>query len=236
MHLVKSDKEASAEERQYYQSLIGSLLYANLGTRPDISFAVGRLAQYAANPSPKHLSLAKYVLKYLKGTINYRIRYDGANGVGLYGYSDSSWGDNPDDYRSTSGYVFLLAEGAISWSSRKQKTIALSTTEAEYMALTDAGNQATWYQSFYSELGYNVEDPILLHGDNKGSVDLASNPVTGRRSKHIQLKHHKIREYVQNNVVDLVRTKTEDMVADGLTKSLAKSRHSLLSGQMGLVG
>jgi hypothetical protein len=132
-------------------------------------------------------------------------------------------GDHTDDRHSTSGYVYLLAGGAISWSSRKQKTIAQSTSEAEYMAMTDAANQAAWYRTFLSELGYAVEDPIPLHGDNKGAVDLALNPVTGRRSKHIDIKHHVLREYVENKLITLVRTPTEEMVADGFTKSLSRA-------------
>jgi hypothetical protein len=151
------------------------------------------------------------------------IVYDGANGEGLFGYSDSSMGDHADDRHSTSGYVFLLANGAISWSSRKQKTIAQSTSEAEYMAMTDAANQAVWYRGFLRELGYTVEDPIQLHGDNKGAVDLALNPVTGRRSKHIDIKHHVIRQYVEDRQITLIRMPTEEMVADGFTKSLSRS-------------
>ena len=115
------------------------------------------------------------------------IRYDGAEGEGLHGYSDSSLGDQTDDRHSTSGYVFLLRNGAISWSSRKQRTVAQNTTEAEYMAMTDAANQAVWYQSFLGELGYTCNEPIPLHGDNKGAIDLALNPVTSRRSKHIDI-------------------------------------------------
>ena len=185
---------------------------------PDISFAVARLAQYASNPLDQHLQLAKYVLAYLKGTAELRLRYDGSRGDGLHGYSDSSLGDDPDDYHSTSGYVFLLANAAISWTSCKQKTVAQSTTQAEYMALTDAANQAVWYRSFLTELGYEVSDPIPLHGDNKGAVDLALNPVTGRQSKHIPIKHHAIRKYIEEEFIELIRTSTNDMLADRLTK------------------
>ena len=222
-HLIKNTEQASDAEIKHYQSLIGSLLYVQIGTRPDISFAVSRLAQYAANPSKNHLRLAQYVLSYLVGSVDMCIVYDGANGEGLFGYSDSSMGDHADDRHSTSGYVFLLANGAISWSSRKQKTIAQSTSEAEYMAMTDAANQAVWYRGFLRELGYTVEDPIQLHGDNKGAVDLALNPVTGRRSKHIDIKHHVIRQYVEDRQITLIRTPTEEMVADGFTKSLSRS-------------
>jgi hypothetical protein len=221
-HLALYDGQATPKEIKYYQQIIGSLMYVQIATRPDIAFAVARLAQYASNPSPQHLRLAKYILAYLKGTQDLKLRYDGARGDGLHGYSDSSLGDYPEDSHSTSGYVYLLANGAISWSSRKQKTVAQSTTHAEYMALTDAGNQAAWYESLFTELGYEVADPIPLHGDNKGAIDLALNPVTGRRSKHIAIKHHAIREYVERGLVDLIRTPTGDMLADGLTKSLGR--------------
>jgi Reverse transcriptase (RNA-dependent DNA polymerase) len=177
-HLIKNTGQALPSDIKHYQSLIGSLLYVQIGTRPDISFAVSCLVQYAANPNSQHLRLAQYVLAYLVGTQDVRLCYDGANGDGLHGYSNSSVGDN-NDRHSTSVYVFLLGDAAISWSSRKQKTVAQNTTEAEYMAMTDASNQGIWYRSFLSELGYAVDSPINIHCDNKGAVDLALNPVTG---------------------------------------------------------
>ena len=116
-HLVKFEGQATALEIKNFQSLIGSLLYLQIGTRPDISFAMSHLAQYLANPSHQHLRLAHYVLSYLVGTVDKRLVYDGANGDGLHGYSDSSLADQTDDRHSTSSYVFLLANGAISWSA-----------------------------------------------------------------------------------------------------------------------
>jgi hypothetical protein len=222
-HLIKYDGQASTSDIKHYQSLIGSLMYLQIGMRPDISFAVAHLAQYAANPSPQHQRLAQYILAYLVGTVDMRLVYDGADGDGLVGYTDSSLGDQADDRHSTSGYVFILANRAISWSSRKQKTVAQNTTEAEYMAMTDVANQATWYQSFLMELGYSVDDPIPLHGDNKGAIDLALNPVTGRRSKHIAIRHHVIREYIEKGTISLICTPTAEMVADSFTKSLPRA-------------
>ena len=236
VHLVKYNGTASQSDIRHYQSLIGSLLYVQIGTRPDISFAVSRLAQYAANPSPQHLKLAQHVMGYLAGTRDMRIRYDGDRGEGLHGYTDSSLGDQTDDRHSTSGYIFLLGDGAISWSSRKQKTVAQNTTEAEYMAMADAANQAAWYRSFLEELGYTVDDPIPLHGDNKGAIDLALNPVTGRRSKHIEIRHHVVREYVEREVIKLVRTPTAEMLADGFTKPLARRSLLVHNEDMGLFG
>jgi len=116
VHLVKYDSQASVSDIKYYQGLIGSLLYVQIGTCPDISFAVSCLVQYAANPSPNHLCLAQYVLSHLVGTIDACLCYDGATGEGLYGYTDSSLADQADDCHSTSSYMFLLVNGAISWS------------------------------------------------------------------------------------------------------------------------
>jgi len=164
-----------------------------------------------------------------------RLCYDGATGDGLHGYTDSSLGDQTDDRHSTSGYVFLLANGAISWSSRKQKTVAQNTTEAEYMAMTDAANQAAWYWSFLREIGYSVDNPIPIHGDNKGAIDLALNPVTGRRSKHIDIKHHVIRKYIDKEQISLICTPTAEMVADGFTKSLARTLLLRFNSHMGLI-
>ena len=178
--------------------------------------------------------MAKYVLSYLKGTSDLKLRYDGARANGLYGYSDSSWGDDPDNRHSTSGYVFLLADAAISWCSRKQKTAAQSTTEAEYMEMAEAGNQAAWYRMFLQEIGYEVRDPIPLHGDNKGACDLALNPVTGRKSKHIPIKHHAIRGYIENGYIEIIRVPTEEMLADGLMKPLVKIKLADFVSGLGL--
>jgi hypothetical protein len=141
LHLVKYESQASTTDIKHYQSLIGSLLDVQIGTCLDISFAVSRLVQYAANPSPNHLHLVQYVLSYLVWTKDACLCYDGTNGEGLVGYTDSSLADQTNDHHSTSGYVFLLANGAISWSLRKQKTVAQNTTHAEYMAMTNAANQ-----------------------------------------------------------------------------------------------
>jgi hypothetical protein len=150
-HLKKFDGQATASDTKHYQSLIGSLLYLPTGKWHDISFAVSRLAQYVANPSPQHLRLAQHVLSYLVGTVDTCLVYDGASGDGLHGYSDSSLGNQADDRHSTSGYVFLLANRAISWSLHKQKTVAQNTTEAEYMAMTNTTNQVAWFESFLTE-------------------------------------------------------------------------------------
>ena len=111
-----------------------------------------------------------------------------------------------------------------------------SSDLAEYMAMTDASNQGVWYRSFFTELGYTIEEPILLHGDNKGTIDLAENPVMGRRSKHIDIKHHAIREFIEEGKISLIRTPTAEMVADGFTKSLPRALLQRFNSDMGLDG
>jgi len=234
VHLIKYDGQASLEDIKHYQSLIGSLLYVQIGTCPDLSFAVSRLAQYVSNPSAQHLQLAQYILSYLLKTQDMYLSYDGAEGDGLHGYTGSSLGDQTDDYHSTCGFVFLLANAAIGWASRKQRTVAQNTTEAEYMAMADTSNQGIWYRSFLSELGYDVNAPIPLHCDNKGAVDLALNPVTGCRSKHIEIRHHVVHEYSELGQISLIRTPTVEMVVDGFTKSLPRALLQCFNLDMGL--
>ena len=235
VHLVKHIREATASKIKYFQQIIGSLLYVQIGTQPDILFAVTCLVQYASNPLEEHLCLAKYVLRYLKGSVDLRLQFDEAQGDGLHGYLDFSLGDQSDDYHSTSGYVFMLASAAISWTSHKQKTVAQSTTEAEYMALTEASNQSAWYQAFLLKLGYETPDLIPLYRDNKGTVDLVLNPVTERWFKHIPIKHHAIRKYVECRVIKLICTLTADMLADGFMKLHAHLQLQDFTTGLGLV-
>ena len=119
--------------------MIGTLIYATIGTRPDIAFTATRLSQYNNNPTEEHIKYTKYVLRYLKGTKELKIKYDGASNTRLIGYSDLDWGENKDDHHSTSGHIFLIANGAISWASQWQETVALSVGEAEYVELASTG-------------------------------------------------------------------------------------------------
>ncbi len=149
--LASADEPASDQFRQHYQSLIGSLLYAMLRTCPDISSAVTWLSKYNANPSEVHMSYAKYVLCYLQGTKAYHLHYTGVSNDSLISYSDLDRAEDRDDWHSTSGFVFLMAGGAILWASRRQPTISLSSTEAEYKAASDTCRQLIWLRTFSDE-------------------------------------------------------------------------------------
>lgn len=233
--LASADEPASDQFRQRYQSLIGSLLYAMLGTRPDISFAVTRLSKFNANPSEAHMSYAKYVLRYLQGTKAYRLRYKGASNDGLISYSDSDWAEDRDDRHSTSGFVFLMAGGAISWASRRQPTISLSSTEAEYKAASDTCRQLIWLRTFGDELGDDLTRPTPMCLDNQGSIFLSVNPVVDRRTKHIEIRYHFIREQVESGSVEIFYVATADQLADSLTKNVPYSILAKFVDEIGLV-
>ena len=144
-------------------TVIGSLLYLMLGTRPDILFAVTKMAQFAANPTEDHLSHVLYICCYLVGTPNYRLKYDGTSGQGLNACTGSDWASNVNMRRSTSGFFIKLAGGLISWTTKAQKTVALPSTKAEYMALSDCSRQVVWMHALMGELGYSLK-LILIEG------------------------------------------------------------------------
>ena len=195
--------EVDTKMRSEYQQVIGSLLYIMLGTRPDIAYAVTKLAQFAANPSQEHLTKARYIIRYLAGTAKYALVYHGASNKGLIAYTDSDYAADPIKRRSTTGFLFKLATGIVCWQSRAQKTIALSATEAEYMALSDCSRQAVWLQNIFSELGLPAK-PTQICADNEGGIFIASNPVQERRTKHIDVRYHYVRDLIEQKRVELV--------------------------------
>ena len=220
VHLVAANRPMPPEKLTKYQQLIGTLLYASIGTRPDIAFAVTRSSRYNANLTDEHHRYAQYILKYLKGTIGTRTHYDGSSHVGLIGYSDSDWGENKDDRHSTSGQVFSLANGAISWRSRRQKTVALSVAEAEYMELAETAKQAARLRCFSQEIGRSPTHPTTICADNQAAIFLAMNPAQQTRIKHMDIHYHYIREQVENEKVTICHIPGEDNPADLFTKSL----------------
>ena len=224
---------STPELRSKYQTVIRSLLYLMLGTRPDISFAVTKLAQFSANPLQEHLDKALYICRYLVGTQDYRLTYDGTSKEGLIAVTDSGWASDNTTHRSQSGYFISLAGGLVTWTSRAQKTIALSSTEAEYMALSDCSRQVVWMHTLLGELGYHLR-PIPICGDNQGSIFIASNPVTEKRSKHIDIRYHYIREVISRKLAEVFFIDGEENPADLLTKNLGSVKFLKFRAMLGL--
>ncbi|PIL28349.1 hypothetical protein GSI_09500 [Ganoderma sinense ZZ0214-1] len=225
--------QATPELRSRYQKVIGSLLYLMLGTRPDLAFAVTKLAQHAANPTEDHLSKALHICRYLVGTKNYALVYNGDSQLGLIAGTDSDWASDPYTRRSQPGFMLKLANCAFSWVSRAQKTIALSSTEAEYMAMSDCSRQVVWVHNLLAELGYHI-GRVPLSGDNQGSIHIGQNPVTESRSKHIDIRYHYIREVYDRGITDIFYVEGTNNPADIFTKNLGTVKFHHFRPYLGL--
>ena len=225
-NLTKEQCPADGSEEQErmktvpYRSMIGSLLYLSICSRPDISLAVSKLARFVSNPGSEHYTAVKRVMRYLRGTITYGLYYVKGDGI-LRGFSDASWGDADNDRKSTTGFLFKHGSNLISWATYGQTSTARSTVEAEYMALSDAAQEATWLRRLCNELGgQQQEQATLIYEDNQGCMAMAANPVGHRRMKHIDIRYHYLREVVQKGQVKLKYCPTAKMTADILTKAL----------------
>jgi hypothetical protein len=219
----KTPEEIKKSEKFEYREIIGSCMYLMVSTRPDISFAVSKLAQFLNCHGPSHHTAAIQLLRYLKGTSKMGITYGlDKTPLKLTGYSDADWASNIDSRRSTTGYVFFLSGGAISWKSKNQPTVALSSTEAEYMALTSSAQEAMALQNILSDFNIDISAPVLIYEDNQGAIAMSINPVLHQTSKHIHIKHHFIREKVNDGNIVVNYISTEKMLADMFTKALSK--------------
>jgi hypothetical protein len=228
--LSKSQEARSPLEKESmasipYRQAIGSIMYAMVGTRPDLSVAVGKLSQFMQNPGQEHWNAVKKVLRYLQHSKEAVLQYKSCQDGGtLFGYCDSDWGGDVDSRKSTSGYAFMLAGGCISWCSKKQATVALSSTEAEYIAATQAAKEAIWLRTFLRELHIEQKVATLIFSDSQGSNALIRNPVYHARTKHIDIQYHFVREHVQAGILSFHFCTTKDQVADILTKPLARGK------------
>lgn len=220
-----------------YRSIVGSLLYFSITTRPDISFSVGVLSRHMAAPTVEHLKLAKNVLRYLSETSDLGLEYQSVNGDATFtGYSDADYAGDRDTRRSTTGYVFTYNGTAISWNSKRQSSTAMSTMEAEYYAASLASKEAIWLQVLLSELTQtNKFNSPVLHIDNQSAIRLIEEPVVSQRSKHIDVAYHFIREKVAENRLKIKYLQTDRMVADSLTKAVPVDKFTWCRGHMNLV-
>jgi hypothetical protein len=215
--------QAASDLLAKYQSAVGSLMYAMLGTRPDIAFAVSLVSRFGSNPLPEHWKIVESLLRYLRSTVNLQLVFEGPLKP-LVGYTDADYAGDPNTRRSTSGFLFNVGSGAISWQSKRQAVVALSSCESEYIGQSQATKESIWLRALFSELQHRQVQATVIYCDNQGAMALARNPEHHNRSKHIDVAHHFQRERVADGTVDLQYTPTETQVADGLTKALCKDK------------
>jgi hypothetical protein len=209
------------DNKTMYSELVGSLMYLSVCTRPDITHAVGALARYMAYPTSVHMEAARGVLRYLAGTHDYGLIYNKTNtSQPLLGYCDADYAGDIDTRRSTTGYAFVVNGSAISWSSRLQHTVAVSTAEAEYMAAAAAVKEALWLRKLLADLGKPSLEPMEIKCDNQSAIKLLKHPIASVRSKHIDVVYHFARERVARKEVIFSYCSTGEMIADCLTKAL----------------
>ena len=188
-----------------------------------------------SDPSNHHWTGIKRVLRYIKGTMGYGLRYTASgNGGRLIGFADADWAGDLDTRCSTSGYVFQIGNASVSWSSKRQKTVARSSTEAEYVALSMASQEAIWMRYLLSDMRLGVEGSTVIYEDNNGAIDLSKNAKNHNRTKHIDIAYHFTRERVQSGELKILHCRTSEMTADILTKGLLRIQFQKLRDALGV--
>lgn len=219
---LKLDSDTSVNNF-HYRELVGKLLYLSVVSRPDISFAVNVLSKHLEKPDTCHYAIAKRVLRYLKGTqcLGILYKYSSAEGNSFVAYSDADYAGDKATRRSTSGYVCLAAGGAVSWSSKMQRCVSLSTTEAEFVAASLAAQTVIWLNRLYKEVrGFTVIPTLFV--DNQSAIKLVKNPVFHFKTKHIDTRYKFVQEMYHEKMVDVLYVPSKEQVADTLTKALPK--------------
>ncbi|XP_047318733.1 secreted RxLR effector protein 161-like [Impatiens glandulifera] len=205
-----------------YASAVGSLMYAQVCTRPDIAYIVGVLGRYLSNPGLDHYKATKRVMRYLKRTRSYMLTYQRSDDLEIIWYSDSDFAGCQDSLRSTLGYVFLLVGRAFHWKSSKQGLTASSTMATEFVACYEVSNQEIWLKNFVTELRIlkGIERPLRLFCDNNSTMLYSNNNRSSTKLKHINIKFLVVKEMVQSGQISIEHLGTNSMIDDSLTKGL----------------
>jgi len=223
------------DQSDLYRRIIGALMYLSVCTRPDISQAVSCLSQFKNCSTKEHLNAAKHVIAYLKGTLSYGLFFKKGNSV-LTGFADADFAGCLIDRKSFSGYIFLLNGAAVSWKSGKQNSVTLadSTTFAEYVAVSECGKEGIYLTNLLKDLGF-PQKSVVIFNDNQGAEKLCNSVISHKRSKHIDVKYHQIRQWVTKGIFSVEYLPTERMLADFLTKALNGTKHRYCMSGVGLV-
>ena len=230
---LSKDEEGTKVDASMFKQVVGSLMYLT-ATRPNLMYCVSLISRFMSCPTEQHWLAAKRLLRYLMGTMNMGILYKKGDYKELMAYSDSDFAGDLNDRKSTTGSVFILSSGVVSWISKKQPVVSLSTTEAEYIAAASCACQCVWLRRILEQLGCEQKEYTTILCDNSSSIKLSKNPVLHGRSKHIDIRFHFLRELVKTNVVNLSYCNIQNQVADIMTKPLKLEVFQKLRGLLGV--
>ena len=231
---LSREGEGEEVESTYFKKLIGCLRYLTL-TRPNLFYSVSYLSRFMSKPYSDHTVAAKRVLRYIKGTTDYSLVYKSDKESRLIGFCDSDYTGDQDDRKSTSGYIFFLGSNPIEWNCSKQKVVALSSCEAEYISSTSAVCQGVWMSRFMHELIEEFIENFDLCIDNKSAIEISQNPVYHRQTKHIEVCYHFIQNCVEEDKVKVKYIRTVDQLADLFTKPLGFTKFHEFREKIGIV-
>jgi hypothetical protein len=229
-----SEDRPPPDTRFPFREFIGKANYLARGTRPDLSFAISHLASFCSTYQETHWKACERVMKYLQGTIDASLVYHRDGNQKIAGYSDAEYAGDKGDRKSVGAYVFTLANGPVSWQSKKQTTVAWSSMEAEYIALGSAGKEAVWLSIMDQELGFHDGKPVTIFEDNQPAIALAKNPTNHARTKHIDVLHHALRGLIEDKKIEVEYLNTKKMIADLLTKPITGKQLQVLCDDMNL--
>lgn len=235
LKLTKSmiDENKSITGTVPYQQLVGSLLYISNGTRPDIAYSVSEVSRFNGDHAEPHWTATKRILRYLRGTVEKKLRYE-RGATSMHAFCDADWGSESENRKSRTGYVVMFAGAAISWHSKQQQIVALSSTEAEYIALSSTVREALWTLQLQNEICQKSNGAFTIYCDNQSAIKLASSDAYRPRTKHIDIRLHHVRDQLQAGVIELQYIPTEAQVADSLTKAVTGEKTAICANGMGL--
>ena len=228
-----ADAQEFKEQNFNYRQAVGSLIYLMTATRPDICWITSKLSQYLERPGMQQLAACKRVFRYLQGTKDYKLNFQ-SSGIELVGYSDADWGNDLDDRRSTTGYLFMAGNSPISWNSRKQQSVALSSCEAEYMAMSESTKEAVYLRQLCQAMGCQLEAPTRIYCDNQSAIQLLTNVGKHHgRSKHIDIRYHFVRDHKD---IIFLHVSSKENLSDFLTKPVSYSQLAKVVQKLHIAG
>lgn len=216
-----------------YREAVGSLLFLVQGTRPDLAFVVSNVSRFNDKHDESHWVAVKRIMRYVRGTIGYRLTYHSDSLAPIHGFVDADWANDPDERRSFSGYAYLMAGGAVTWSCKRQSTVAVSSTEAEYVAMAFVAKEAIWLVRMIRQFG--ELESINIKCDNQSAMVVASREAFSARTKHIDVAHHFYRQHAASGLITLEYVPSNENIADCLTKPVGKGKMIFGANGLGLL-